>query len=80
MIGYIFIPTSEYIYSDEEEGVIIPLGFLNEMRVDVKTGKVYHEKLFEVRYIGRIPAEMRGDEEKMTEYMIGKGWIRKRVG
>lgn len=68
------------IYSDEEEGVIIPLGFLNEMRVDEKTGKVYHEKLFEVRYIGRIPAEMCGNVEKTTEYMIGKGWIRKHVG
>lgn len=57
--------------------MIIPLGFLNEMRVDEKTGKVYHEKLFEVRYIGRIPAEIRGDGEKTIEYMIGKGWIRK---
>ena len=59
--------------------MIIPLGFLNEMEVDEKTGKVYHEKLFEVRYIGRIPAEIRGDKEKTIEYMIGKGWIRRRV-
>ena len=60
--------------------MIIPLGFLNEMEVNEKTGKVYHEKLFEVRYIGRIPAEIRGDEEKTIEYMIGKGWIRRRNG
>ena len=60
--------------------MIIPLGFLNEMEVDEKTGKVYHEKLFEVRYIGCIPAEIRGDKEETIEYMIGKGWIRKRSG
>lgn len=59
--------------------MIIPLGFLNEMEVDEKTGDVYHEKLFDCRWIGRIPAEIRGDKEKTIEYMIGKGWIRKRV-
>lgn len=59
--------------------MIIELGFLNEMEVNEKTGNVYHEKLFNVRCIGRIPAEIRGDKEKTIEYMIGKGWIRRHV-
>ena len=58
----------------------IPLGLLNEMEVDEKTGHVYHEKLFNLVCIGRIPAEIRGDKDKTIEYIIGKGWIRRRGG
>ena len=36
--------------------MIIPLGLLNEMEVDEKTGDIYHEKLFNLVCIGRIPA------------------------
>ena len=60
--------------------MIIPLGFLNEMEVDEKSGNVYHDKMFNYTCIGRIPAEIRGDKEKTIEYMIGKRWIRRRSG
>lgn len=58
----------------------IELGLLNEMEVDEKTGYVYHEKLFNLVCIGRIPAEICGNKDKTIEYMIGKGWIRRRDG
>ena len=59
--------------------VIVELGFLDEIYRN-ELWKVYHEKWFNVNCLGIIPKEIRGNREKTIEWMIQKGWIRKRVG
>ena len=58
---------------------IVELGFLNEIYRN-ELWKVYHEKWFQVYYLGTVPEGIRGDRDKIIEWMIEKRWIRRRSG